>query len=256
MRLLPGALACINCELPLTPTPAADEGTPESPPPYAVPQPYSPYAPAPDSWPPYGGPQPVHPGPGYYGGPPGPAPWTTNGMAVASLILALLWMVGIGSVLAIIFGHVSRRQMRKRPQRGDGLALAGLIIGYLGLVGAIVFFAFLPRIIDSDLVQNQLVQDDLKSAASAERHYYDDNSTYTNDGADLRLEGFDPLGRDTILAGSDGANGYCIVGAHHDSSTWYLYDSSYGLSDQTYPTEQAAEGRCSVQVSSQFNLVD
>jgi hypothetical protein len=31
-------------------------------------------------------------------------------------------------------GHVSRGQIRASGQRGDGLAVAGLVIGYLGIV--------------------------------------------------------------------------------------------------------------------------
>jgi hypothetical protein len=55
----------------------------------------------------------------------------TNGLAVASLILSIV-QPGIGSVLAIIFGHIARRQIRQSngTQKGNGLALAGLIIGY------------------------------------------------------------------------------------------------------------------------------
>jgi peptidoglycan biosynthesis protein MviN/MurJ (putative lipid II flippase) len=62
----------------------------------------------------------------------------TNGFAIASLILGL---VGL-SVLAIIFGHVSRSQMRRTGESGNGLASWGLFLGYLELLataGAIVY---------------------------------------------------------------------------------------------------------------------
>lgn len=53
----------------------------------------------------------------------------TNGLAIASFVLSL---VG-GSVLAIIFGHVARRQIARSAgrQSGDGLAVAGLVLGYV-----------------------------------------------------------------------------------------------------------------------------
>jgi len=58
--------------------------------------------------------------------------------AVASLVLSLLSVYGVGSILGIIFGHIARSDIKKSNGRltGDSLALAGLIIGYatLGLV--------------------------------------------------------------------------------------------------------------------------
>ncbi|HWC36323.1 MAG TPA: DUF4190 domain-containing protein [Mycobacteriales bacterium] len=247
-RLLPGALACINCDLPLTPS--ATEPTEA---PSGVDPRYSPYAPSPSGWPPYGGPQPAYPA-----GPPGPAPWSTNGLSIASVILSVVWLGGIGSLVAVVFGHVARGQIRRRPQRGDGLALAGLIIGYLGVIGAIVFWSLLPTIIASNLVQNQLVQQDLRNAADAERSYQHDNGSYTQDGTSLRAEGFTPLGRDTILLAYNTAadGGFCIVGAHNGSSAWYLYDSkNNGLSTLVYATQDEAESHCSANVSNTYNPI-
>lgn len=58
---------------------------------------------------------------------------TTNGSAVASLVLSLAGFFGIGSLLGIIFGYKARRDIRASGgyQGGDGLALAGIIIGYI-----------------------------------------------------------------------------------------------------------------------------
>lgn len=72
------------------------------------------------------------------GWPPGvPGPRRTSWMAIASLVL------GISSVLfffafieilpagaAIILGHLARRRIRRTGEKGSGLALAGLILGY------------------------------------------------------------------------------------------------------------------------------
>jgi hypothetical protein len=54
----------------------------------------------------------------------------TNGKAVASLVLSLLGF----SILGVIFGHIARGEIRRsnNTQTGDGLALAGLIIGWIG----------------------------------------------------------------------------------------------------------------------------
>lgn len=60
----------------------------------------------------------------------------TSGFAIASLVLSILWIYALGSILAIIFGHISRSQIKASNGQisGSGLALAGLIIGYIGLV--------------------------------------------------------------------------------------------------------------------------
>ena len=60
---------------------------------------------------------------------------TTNGLAVASLVLGILWIWWLGSILAVIFGHVAKSQMSQpdNDQAGAGMATAGLILGYIGL---------------------------------------------------------------------------------------------------------------------------
>jgi hypothetical protein len=59
----------------------------------------------------------------------------TNGLAVAALVAGILWFTWIGAVLGVILGHRARRQVRAAHgwQRGDGMALAGLVLGYSGL---------------------------------------------------------------------------------------------------------------------------
>jgi hypothetical protein len=80
----------------------------------------------------------------YQGGLPATAPYypparqTTNGLAVGSLVCALL---GI-SLPAVIMGHIARNQIRERNEGGDGLAIAGLVIGWLGIAFyALMFIA-------------------------------------------------------------------------------------------------------------------
>jgi Domain of unknown function (DUF4190) len=51
----------------------------------------------------------------------------TNGLAIASMIVAIL---GFGPIAAIM-GHIARRQIRERGEQGDGFALAGIIVGWV-----------------------------------------------------------------------------------------------------------------------------
>jgi thiol:disulfide interchange protein len=77
----------------------------------------------------------------------------TSGTAVASLVFGILsWciMPFIGAILAIILGHSARGEIRRAPPGtidGDGMALAGLILGYAHLIIVVGFlfivFAFL-----------------------------------------------------------------------------------------------------------------
>jgi uncharacterized membrane protein len=64
---------------------------------------------------------------------------STNGLAVASLVLGIVWLAGLGSLLALIFGIVSKRQIRDSGgrQSGSGMATAGIVLGIVGIVGAI-----------------------------------------------------------------------------------------------------------------------
>ncbi|MGH3680125.1 MAG: DUF4190 domain-containing protein [Natronosporangium sp.] len=81
---------------------------------------------------PYGPPPAAPPGYGYpppYAYPPA-AP--TNGMAIASLVCSLAGLaVGISAPVGAILGHVARRQIRERGEQGDGMALAGIIVGWV-----------------------------------------------------------------------------------------------------------------------------
>jgi len=66
----------------------------------------------------------------------------TNGMAVASLVLGIVWVAGIGAVLAVIFGFVSRKKIAasQGQETGGGLAIAGIVLGIIGIVGALGFW--------------------------------------------------------------------------------------------------------------------
>lgn len=47
------------------------------------------------------------------------------------------WL-GLGNVLALIFGYVGLHQIRERNEGGRGLAVAGIVLGWIGLAGLLL----------------------------------------------------------------------------------------------------------------------
>jgi hypothetical protein len=63
-----------------------------------------------------------------------------SGLAIASLVCSLIFIYG--SVPAIICGHLARRHIRQNSTLlGNGVALAGLITGYIGLALLVIVIA-------------------------------------------------------------------------------------------------------------------
>jgi hypothetical protein len=118
---------------------------PHSPPPpqhaaaYAAPPGYGPppgYAAPPGYGPPpgYGAPPGYGPPPGY-GMPPGSYRRPTNTLAILALVMAFVF-----APAGLVLGVVARRQIRETGEEGEGLALAGIIIGSIAC--ALVALAF------------------------------------------------------------------------------------------------------------------
>jgi hypothetical protein len=79
-------------------------------------------------------------GPGQAPGWSPPVQRRTNGMAIASMILGIVWVYWIGSILALIFGYIAKSEIdRSRgAQKGRGMAIAGIVLGYVGLAGLVI----------------------------------------------------------------------------------------------------------------------
>jgi len=109
------------------------------PPPYAPPPPYgaSPYG-SPPGTPAYGYVPPVGP----------PVERGTNGLAIASLVLSLLWLCGLGSLLAVIFGFVALGQLKRLGGKGRGLAIAGIVVGFVGFAAVALGGVLIARSAD------------------------------------------------------------------------------------------------------------
>lgn len=83
-----------------------------------------------------------------------PSARTTSTMAIVSLVFGILsWLLlpFIGAIVAVVCGHLARSEIRRAPVgtllEGDGMAIAGLVLGYLHLavvvVGLFILFGVL-----------------------------------------------------------------------------------------------------------------
>ena len=108
-----------------------------------------------------------------------PAPARTSGLAIASLVFSLIGP--IGCIPAIVCGHIALRKIRKEAGvQGRGLALAGLIIGYVVLGFSIVltipFLLFLGLRAESYSTVRETTLEELQKAkieiATSELKHY------------------------------------------------------------------------------------
>jgi hypothetical protein len=150
----------------VTTDPGAGEIVTEQPdpfqPPGSTPPPADPSAPPAWGAPPpgYGPPPPGYGAPGYgppgYGSPGyspyGPPQRRTNGLAIASLCCGIVGCLWITTILAIVFGFIARSQIRKQPQEGAGMALAGIILGFAWIL--ILVVVIIAGVTSGDTCQN------------------------------------------------------------------------------------------------------
>lgn len=83
---------------------------------------------------------------------------TTNLAAVISRVFGIVCWFAIpfvGAIIAIVCGHVARGEIRRAPpgtQDGDGMAMAGLILGYLHLAFLALALLFVAFFVSSHLL--------------------------------------------------------------------------------------------------------
>ena len=97
-------------------------------------------------------------------------PVRTSGLAIASLVLSLLGPVGC--IPAVICGHIALSQIRKSTGlSGRGLALAGVIIGYIMLGVSVVltpFVSYLRHEVESQhYAHTRMVRSAVRSISGA-----------------------------------------------------------------------------------------
>jgi hypothetical protein len=88
--------------------------------------------------------------------PPPPAPYQMrppaglSGLAVASLVLGITWIFWLGSILALVFGYMALSRMKRTGDRGRGLAIAGIVLGWIGMVMLVSVVALAAAASDDD----------------------------------------------------------------------------------------------------------
>ncbi len=93
-------------------------------------------------------------------------PAQTSGKAIASFICGLFLFTFPMSILAIIFGHLSVSEIRKSASRlkGEGMAIAGLVLGYVGLA-AIPVILIIAAIAIPNLLRARVAANESSAAA-------------------------------------------------------------------------------------------
>lgn len=91
----------------------------------------------------------------------------TSGIAIASLVFGCLFFFLPSAVIAVILGHISGSQIRKSAGRlkGSGMALAGLILGYVG-IAAIPFILIIAAIAIPNLLRARIAANEATAVGS------------------------------------------------------------------------------------------
>jgi hypothetical protein len=71
-------------------------------------------------------------------------PQNTNTLAILALVLAF-----VVSPAGIVLGHIARKQIRQTGEQGDGLALAGLILGYIFTALSVIYLIIVVVLVAS-----------------------------------------------------------------------------------------------------------
>ena len=76
-------------------------------------------------------------------------PQQTNGFAIVSLVMGIIWYFWIGSILALIFGYIAKGQIDalQGRQKGRGFAVAGIVLGWVsvGILALVIIAAIVIK---------------------------------------------------------------------------------------------------------------
>jgi len=153
----------------------------------------------------------------------------TSGMSVASLVLGILWLGGFGALLATIFGAVGLKQTKDGQRGGRGLAIAGLILGIVGILGSVVMFVAIAgtaAAVDHAAAEAS-ARIDLEDVALSEESYKVVHGHYTDNVAKLDVTDTD------VSVRHASKSTYCLSATDRHGTTWYQTQKSNGDASKT-----------------------
>jgi len=121
------------------------------------------------------------------------SPVETSGKAIVSLVLGLLSFTFLAAIPAVVFGHLALSDIKKSAGRlqGHGMAVAGLVLGYLGIV-MLPFILIIAAIAIPNLLRARIAANEASAVSTirmlntAEVNYAAVHQGYTCSFADLR----------------------------------------------------------------------
>jgi len=59
------------------------------------------------------------------------------------MVLGIIWIYWIGSILALVFGYIAKRQIAASngTEGGGGMATAGIVLGWIGVAALVAVIA-------------------------------------------------------------------------------------------------------------------
>jgi type IV pilus assembly protein PilA len=97
----------------------------------------------------------------------------TSGKAIASLITGIFFFFLPASIAAVILGHISLSEIRKSAGRlrGQGMAAAGLVLGYVGMA-AIPFILIIAAIAIPNLLRARMAANEASTVGALRSYNY------------------------------------------------------------------------------------
>jgi type IV pilus assembly protein PilA len=148
-------------------------------------------------------------------------PQQTSGKAIASLVCGIINVFPL-FIAAIILGHISLSEIKKSGGRlkGEGVAIAGLVLGYLGIVAIpiilIIAAIAIPNLLRAKMAANEAsAVVSIREIISAEVNY---QNAHQDAGFTCNLSGLATLLTDSSL-GTGQKNGYVFALQNCNSET-------------------------------------
>jgi hypothetical protein len=136
----------------------------------------------------------------------------TSSKAVISLVCGLLFFVPLAFVAAIVFGHLGLSEIRRSAGRlkGEGIAIAGLVLGYLWIAGIPIVLILaaiaIPNLRRAPIAANEVSAiAALRTITAAETSYA---AAHTSEGYTCSLSSLQQTGLISRRVANGQKNGY------------------------------------------------